>query len=387
MKWGGLCLILFILMCAPVSAFRVAPPQVHGRLAVLSRKTRQRWESKPQLMKTLIVGDGNFSFAASLARKLSHAPKRFVATSLDSGEALLAKYGNQAGRNVDEILRTGCTVMHGVDATLLSASFPAGSAFDTVIFQHPILDIHLHMQEVNNDKSTTTGKASDSEGGDADFISLVSGISTRDCYIIANRLLILDFLLSAEALLAHPEGEIRVTVKNVPPYTQWNVGDLVQDTASQLALKRTESFDNSDYPGYETMQVQKSTPFPSTLSTTFVFGFSGGDLLGAESTSINSVSDRPHADGERLCVLCNKAFTSHSDLLKHLSSRKHQQHVALEVLSCLQSTYPRRVRAQSSDACVHADAVTHTVPISPVLLLLAWCRLCLYAHPRDSSRN
>ena len=58
------------------------------------------------------------------------------------------------------------------------------------------------MQEVNNDKSTTTGKASDSEGGDADFISLVSGISTRDCYIIANRLLILDFLLSAEALLA-----------------------------------------------------------------------------------------------------------------------------------------------------------------------------------------
>ena len=46
-------------------------------------------------------------------------------------------------------------------------------------------------------------------------------MSAKEDYIIANRLLVLDFLLSAQHFLAEPEGEIKVTVKDVHPYTLW----------------------------------------------------------------------------------------------------------------------------------------------------------------------
>ena len=46
-------------------------------------------------------------------------------------------------------------------------------------------------------------------------------MSAKEDYIIANRLLVLDFLLSAQKFLREPEGEIKVTVKDVHPYTLW----------------------------------------------------------------------------------------------------------------------------------------------------------------------
>ena len=45
--------------------------------------------------RMLIVGDGDFSFARALA-KVSGSPSDLLATSLDSRESLLAKYGIRA---------------------------------------------------------------------------------------------------------------------------------------------------------------------------------------------------------------------------------------------------------------------------------------------------
>ena len=60
-----------------------------------------------------------------------------------------ATYGTQALNNVNELVGQGCRVEHEVDASKLSASFPPEPTFDTVIFQHPILDIHLAEKTAN----------------------------------------------------------------------------------------------------------------------------------------------------------------------------------------------------------------------------------------------
>ena len=243
-----------------------------------------------------------------------------------------------------------------MDATSLALSLPPDEReFSAVIFQHPILDIHLH-EQIQPNLMGSFG-LSDRE---CDAIWALSGdMSTRDGYIIGNRLLLLDFLLSAQPLLTTPDGEVKITIKDVPPYSQWRVADL--ELYSPLVLKRTETFCNDDYPGYETLQVQKRTPFPSGLSTTYVFGFpdsaSRGHASGRRARAPTAPCHQARAPGsdadghlqghERAsllcCELCGKVFTSEADQLKHRSSRKHRQLADLEVAPWLLLTAPPRL--------------------------------------------
>jgi len=253
-------------------------------------------------LSTLIVGDGNFSFACALVRlgKLPHPPCELTATSYDSKETLIEKYGDRAARNVEGLEMEGCRVMCGVDATNLSASFSPERTFDTIIFQHPLID--------RNDR----------------YVKAQAGeMSAKEDYIIANRLLILDFLLSAKQLLQEPDGEIKVTVKQVHPYTLWRVARL-QEYAGGLVLKRVEAFKNKDYPGknfyevflgqsywklttalrhqnsagYETMNVEMNHAFPSETATTFIFGLPQSSC-GVEQLDIGTISQVPRG---KVCV-------------------------------------------------------------------------------------
>ena len=280
--------------------------------------------------RVLVVGDGNFSFSRALAqmKALAQPPTGITATSLDSQDDLLAKYGPPAEIHVADLLRLGCTVKHGVDATVLSELFPEGRSFDQIIFQHPILDIRRFEESGAGTETHAAQGAREEEA----VLALVAGISVRDGYIIANRLLLLDFLLSAGELLALPDGEITLTVKDVPPYDKWDVARLEEHTDSSLVLKRTEPFDKDQYPGYETMQVQNNVPFPSAQSTSFIFGLP--DAAGTEAlakSSGRSGTKNKAMQGAHKCLLCNKAFTSETDLAKHHSSRKHREAAALEV--------------------------------------------------------
>lgn len=295
-------------------------------------------------MSTLVVGDGNFSFSRALlhACKVS-PPSGLTATSYDSREALLGKYGLQAAKNVEELEKSGCRVMCNVDGTNLAASFPHKRTFDTIIFQHPLIDA--------NDRRV---KAHAGEMG------------AKEDYIIANRLLVLDFLLSAERLLNHPDGEIKVTVKEVHPYTLWRVARL-EAYAAPLLLKRQEKFKNEEYPGYETMNVETNNAFPSESAATYVFGFRES-RHGQEKLDKFAISQLPRGKGaicEKMrgylrleCSECNKFFTSEADRLRHTASRKHEVIASLEDkwTRTMQAKFSGRAGSQVAAAAPAADA-------------------------------
>ena len=196
-----------------------------------------------------------------------------------------------------------------------AASFSPGSEFDTIIFQHPLIDA--------NDRRT---KAHAGE------------MAAKEDYIIANRLLVFDFLLSALTLLRRPDGEIKVTVKDVHPYTLWRLGLLAQ-YAPPLVLKRKEAFINTDYPGYETLNVESDNAFPSEKATCYVYGFPQS-TNGHQDLDPLQMAQIPRGKGDICqhmraylpfaCYECNKFFTSQADMLRHKVSRKHAVLAQLE---------------------------------------------------------
>lgn len=69
----------------------------------------------------LLVGEGDFSFAASIVRQLLIDPLNLIATSYDSKQEVVAKYPG-AEENLEFLTEEGVQVFHEVDATNLAAS-------------------------------------------------------------------------------------------------------------------------------------------------------------------------------------------------------------------------------------------------------------------------
>lgn len=102
----------------------------------------------------LLVGEGNFSFAFSLLRKLSDEKRLgwcVTATSFDSHEQLVRKYP-ECVHSLKEADRKGfqdfLTVLHNVDATRLESDPRiSNKKYDQIIFNFPHLateDCNLH---------------------------------------------------------------------------------------------------------------------------------------------------------------------------------------------------------------------------------------------------
>ena len=130
-------------------------------------------------MSVLLVGDGNFSFARSLC-SCPPCPRitSLIATSYDNKTSLIKKYGEGAQRNIDEIVSNGWIVKHDVDARSLEKYFSKDMRFDYIYFMHPLVDPDDRVRMVFDGK-----------------------INNGEDIIIANRLLIADFLRSAKDFL------------------------------------------------------------------------------------------------------------------------------------------------------------------------------------------
>lgn len=196
---------------------------------------------RPQLKskdKILLVGEGNFSFARSLAENyLEEGAENLIATCYDTEEVLYQKYGDEAKDNVELVREFGGTVMFEVDAT----DFPKDIKklrFTKIIFNFP----HAGL-----------------------------GIKDQDRNVVANQKLLNGFFDAAEPLLTkktndaipatktesrqveeeiYPDGEILVTMKTCKPYNLWGIKGLVK-AKGVLAVKGTAPFYADDFPGYE----------------------------------------------------------------------------------------------------------------------------------------
>ncbi|KAI8502936.1 Ferredoxin-fold anticodon-binding domain-containing protein 1 [Branchiostoma belcheri] len=86
--------------------------------------------------KTLVLGDGNFSFSRALAQRMAN-PDQLTATTLGREEDALRTHSD-AGNNIQALQDKGAVVIFGVDATDLNACLGLrGQIFDHVIFNFP----------------------------------------------------------------------------------------------------------------------------------------------------------------------------------------------------------------------------------------------------------
>ncbi|KAL2475961.1 protein of unknown function (DUF2431) [Abeliophyllum distichum] len=166
--------------------------------------------------RILLVGEGDFSFSASLAVAFGFA-FFMIATSLDSRDFLKKNY-KHAMSNIEKLRSRGCIVMHEIDATkIANHHFLGGKTFDRVIFNFPF----------------------------AGFFNELS----RDAQLKKHRRLVRRFLKNAKEMVSE-NGEIHISHKTNKFHIEWNL----ESVASSHGLKLIEAvkFNQYDYPGYNT---------------------------------------------------------------------------------------------------------------------------------------
>ncbi|XP_026690384.2 uncharacterized protein LOC104265727 isoform X2 [Ciona intestinalis] len=169
----------------------------------------------------LIVGDGNFSYSLSLTQKCTSS-RNVCASSYESYDLSLQKYGEEANANVTKLKRHGAIVLNGIDATKLHQNLSEflSNKFEKIIFNFP-----------------HTG---------------------RKASIRKNRELLKNFFLSAKEVLDHG-GKIEVTLCSgqggTPFDTQrretcnhWQIVGMA--AYAGLVLNSVSHFNPDDYPGY-----------------------------------------------------------------------------------------------------------------------------------------
>ena len=92
-------------------------------------KVKQKQKVHPQhgrkpnynkLDRVLLIGEGNFSFARSLAENyMQENTGQIIATCYDSEQVLIEKYGDEAKNNLAKLKELGVTVLFDIDGTKL----------------------------------------------------------------------------------------------------------------------------------------------------------------------------------------------------------------------------------------------------------------------------
>ncbi|MCO5550861.1 hypothetical protein L7F22_004355 [Adiantum nelumboides] len=189
----------------------------------------------------LLVGEGNFSFAAALASAFKSAPS-LVATSLDSRDILLQKYPNDFPDHLETMEKAGTDVMHDVNVhTMAKDKRLRRRKFDCIIYNFP----HSGFVPCWRENSPALIKK--------------------------HRELLRGFFKSAAKLLGE-DGEIHVTHHVGWPYTEWKIEEAAVE--SGLRLARRPKFKAHAFPGYRNCRgagAHWGRSFPIDNSATFIF--------------------------------------------------------------------------------------------------------------------
>ncbi|KAJ1723056.1 hypothetical protein LPJ53_002582 [Coemansia erecta] len=222
----------------------------------------------------LLVGEGNFSFAHSVARRLGSG-SNLTATAFDSEPVVHEKYPD-AQAHIDALRQLGARVAFDVDATSLAQAQVLGDKprFSHIVFNFPHAGAGIKDQARNiacnqtllmgffqsaipflvvgsarRPEKKRTGNDDDGDevrkrrktrgSGDSGEVFEFEGAQATVSYDGA--------LVEDEA--AAPAGQIHVTLKSGEPYVHWNVRQLAKDCG--LVAHTTVPFDVRAFPGYE----------------------------------------------------------------------------------------------------------------------------------------
>ncbi|XP_022877731.1 uncharacterized protein LOC111395807 isoform X1 [Olea europaea var. sylvestris] len=166
--------------------------------------------------RILLVGEGDFSFSASLAVAYGSA-SNMIATSLDSVDFLKENY-KRAMSNIGKLRSRECIVMHGIDATkVASHHFLGGMTFDRIIFNFP-------------------------------FAGFFKDLS-REAQLRKHRRLVSLFLKNAKEMIGE-NGEIHISHKTNGFHEEWMLESVA--SSHRLGLIEAVEFNRFDYEGYNT---------------------------------------------------------------------------------------------------------------------------------------
>ena len=172
--------------------------------------------------KILLIGEGDFSFAASLATH--HGCKNLIATSYDSAATLQLKHPITCAENIAAIASASPTnqILYSVDGTKLGLpSVPGGAelrklvgTFESVWFNFP----HV------GGKSTDVNRQ-----------------------VRANQALVVGFLEGALRMV-RAGGAVVVSLFEGMPYELWGIRNLARHVG--LTVERSATFEWERFPGY-----------------------------------------------------------------------------------------------------------------------------------------
>ena len=194
--------------------------------------------------RILLVGEGDFSFAAALA-KLRGTGAGIVATSYDSLHDVTQKYPGAADR-LATLRGCGATIVHGVDATNMYMG--ATNMFEAVVFNFPHTGVNYRY---------------DNSSYDPNLIAR---------HFQSNQDLLRGFFVAARRLLVPKRGTILVAHKTLDPYDRWDIEG--QARAASLCCVDRVPFNKASFPGYTprtTLRNMCVKSYDVTNSFTYVF--------------------------------------------------------------------------------------------------------------------
>eukprot|EP00039_Didymoeca_costata_P010462 m.140888 g.140888 ORF g.140888 m.140888 type:complete len:158 (-) comp14835_c0_seq1:4480-4953(-) len=126
---------------------RPLPTSTKGESSQQQPKKKKKNSTLPYKVnqKILLVGEGNFSFSASLAHVLKDGTG-ITATCYDDQEVIREKYKDSEGFE-DTVTGMGGFVFYGVDATKLATCPYLSAPYDTVVFNFPHCGLGIKDQQ------------------------------------------------------------------------------------------------------------------------------------------------------------------------------------------------------------------------------------------------
>ncbi|MES1916079.1 MAG: hypothetical protein MHM6MM_007932 [Cercozoa sp. M6MM] len=242
--------------------------------------------------KVLLLGDGDLSFGAALARMGvgSAETGALVVSTFDDLKTTQKKYGKErVTEHIAVIEQVGGTVHHKVDATRVQETLKTDVIFDRVFFLFP---------------HTGTSNFNAAEN------------------IRQNASLLRCTFASVAKLLDPSQGELHLTLKNLPIYNSWRIHDQI--SASPLALKNRRRFAAELFLGYAHRQTaSKGRAVANDEAFEYIIAHPSAEWK-TPKHALKPLGQefRP---GMFQCKPCSAKFDSQQRLDMHLQSRKHRE--------------------------------------------------------------